>query len=145
MVGYFTLSWYPLPVKSLPKSCSIMQGSKPQVPGSGSTDTIRSTPDYDGETSVDFDEVPPEALEVVLRDPECADVAEFPSAEGAHYVTYTEDEGLVAVYSGPSGPENRPANISDEAFRQLAMNSNGGSLLELDESPFSELVLIDLL
>lgn len=43
---------------------------------------------------------------------------QFDSAEGAHYVTISNDE-LVAVYCGPHGAENRPTPIRDEAVEQL--------------------------
>lgn len=69
----------------------------------------------------------------------------FSSAEGAHYVSYSPDIGFVAVYSGPHGPENRPAKIDRENIAQLLNHAGTIVVLPTEDTPFNDVAVADLL
>jgi len=81
----------------------------------------------------------------LLQDTEGEISLRFPSAEGAHFVTYIPTQGLVAIYSGPAGPENRPAKISRDALEQLLEQADDVDIVETEETAFSDPVITGLL
>jgi len=61
---------------------------------------------------------------------------QFPSAEGAHYIRYDPKFGFEAVYAGPHGPENRPADIDKANIKQLLEATHNPHLVPTSQSPF---------
>ena len=68
---------------------------------------------------------------------------QFDSAEGAHYVTISDNE-LVAVYCGPHGAENRPMPIRKEAVEQLVQQTPT-KLVRTDNTAISDSIVAPLL
>lgn len=62
----------------------------------------------------------------------------FPSWDGAHFVRYRPDGQLKAVYAGPHGPENRPANIYREDIQQMLDVADDVSVVLTENSPFAD-------
>lgn len=63
----------------------------------------------------------------------------FPSGNGAHYVRYRPDHGFKAVYAGPNGPENRPADIESQNLKRLLRIANDVLVVSVQNTPFSAL------
>lgn len=68
----------------------------------------------------------------------------FETAYGSHFVTSSDDE-LVAIYAGEHGPENRPANVDTATIEQLVREASSISISPLEETPFSDIAIRDLL
>lgn len=62
----------------------------------------------------------------------------FASAEGAHLISYSNQKGMIAIYSGPFGPENRPADISEGAVEQLIKHSDSVEVKMTKNTSLSE-------
>ncbi len=80
-----------------------------------------------------------------LKNSEGALTLKFPSAEGHHYITYAESGELVGIYSGPFGPENRPASMSQEAIEQFWKSADNATVEATEQTPLAGSVVGDLL
>ncbi|WP_143417152.1 hypothetical protein [Halobacterium hubeiense] len=63
-----------------------------------------------------------ESLPGPVNDPESELVLQFHAADGRHLVFRDSSCELKAVYEGPHGAENRPANINERAIEELLDN-----------------------
>lgn len=61
----------------------------------------------------------------------------FPSGSGAHYIRHQPGEGFKAVYAGPHGPENRPAEIDRRNVMQLMDANEAVEIVPLTNSPYT--------
>ena len=59
-----------------------------------------------------------------------------PSGEGAHFIRYRPNGSFKAVYAGPHGPENRPADINEQNIQQLLEVAEAAEVLPTIETPF---------
>lgn len=90
------------------------------------------------ESKQDLDSIDNESIMTVMEEiKERPLVIRFPSRYGDHFVKYTDNRGFVAVFAGPHGPENRPADIDYENISRLFQQSSGVSVIHVSESPYS--------
>lgn len=68
----------------------------------------------------------------------------FTSGLGAHYIT-SSSGSLVAVYVGPSGAENRPAQVDQDTVSQLISRAEDVSVALTEETSLSDSIVADLL
>lgn len=71
---------------------------------------------------LDKSELSIESLPGPVNDPESELVLQFHAADGKHLVFRDSNCELKAVYEGPHGAENRPANINERAIEELLDN-----------------------
>ena len=64
----------------------------------------------------------------------------FDTAHGGHFVTSSGSD-LIAIYAGPHGPENQPAQIDEATIGQLVNESSDISIRPVEETPFTNTVI----
>jgi len=64
----------------------------------------------------------------------------FQAQGGGHFIRFGGEE-FNAIFSGPHGPENRPAKIDKQNLERLYESSNRIDFVSLDESPFQNIAL----
>jgi hypothetical protein len=90
--------------------------------------------DNSDEPELSFDEFFAE-----IRNSESSICVRFESAEGGHYVLHQEDNEFQAVYAGPHGAENRPANIDQENIERLFTLADRIDYINPEDSPFTDI------
>lgn len=121
----------------------IGDGRTPKKNMSGGNVMDQSYGEKRRKTTRDADDTPDSLEEIIDRlSSHKGDICiRFSSAEGGHYVRFVPREGLKAVYSGPNGPENRPAHINQENIGRLLSMSDYHEYKDLQNSPYTDLAV----